>query len=106
MNLSDYLQMSVTPLADYVPERKVRKTKPKRISPNTLDSRRDQAIARYRSVMGSEWMKAGEVDKRLGRVNGSDRIMRKWIHLGIVEKRNFGGAETYNNQQGFEWRMK
>ena len=105
MNLSAYMQMSVTPLSDYTPERKP-KRKVTRNQADTLDSRRNAAIERYRSVMGSEWMQAREIDRRLGRKVGSDRIMKKWIPLGIVERRNYGGADVYDRQQGYQWRMK
>ena len=103
MNLSDYMQMSVTPLSDYTPERKTRK--PRNKTTETIDSRRNDAIERYRSVMGNEWMQAREIDRRLGRKVGSDRIMKKWIPLGIVERRNYGGAEVYDRQRGYQWRF-
>lgn len=61
------------------------------------------AIARYREVMGSEWVAGAEIDRRLGLSHGSanDRMAR-WQQLGMVERRPVGGSFAPN--RGYEWR--
>ena len=112
MNLAHYLNQTVTPLSDYTPERKKPTTPAKRKSyykaKQTLEeqsaARRAQAVALYRSVMNPDgWTKTQDIDARLGREGGADRIMKKWLGLGLVERRPVGGV--YHQARGFEWRF-
>ena len=112
MNLANYLNQTVTPLSDYTPERKKPSTPSKRKSYHktnrTLkeqsDEWRNKAIARYRAVMNPEgWTRTNDIDARLGREGGADRVMKTWIGLGLVERRPVGGV--YHQARGFEWRF-
>lgn len=115
MNLSNYLQMSVTPLSEYIPERKHRpmpekrkhpvRTGPKKTRAENGADVRATAIVRYKAVMGSDWITTRTIDLALGRVDGgSVRILKKWMECGLVERRPVG--DTYLQSTGYEWRMK
>ena len=113
MNLAHYLNQTVTPLSEYTPERKKpttpRKRKNYHNSKQTLEeqseARRNWAVERYKAVMNPEgWTKTQDIDDRLGRNGGADRIMKRWIPLGLVERRPVGG--TYHQARGDEWRFK
>ena len=113
MNLAHYLNQTVTPLSDYTSERKRPTTpskrksyyKAKRTLKEQSDAFRDKVIAKYRAVMNPEgWTKTNEIDSRLGREGGADRIMKKWLSLGLVERRPVGGV--YSQARGFEWRFR
>ena len=112
MNLTAYLNQTVTPLSEYTPERRKpttpRKRKNYHQSKRTLqeqgDDFRNKAIARYKAVMNPEgWTMTDEIDRRLGRLGGADRVMKRWLPLGIVERRPVGGV--YSQARGFEWRF-
>jgi predicted transcriptional regulator len=60
--------------------------------------RREQALARYKAVMGDEWVKTFEIGRRLNAASGSlQKILRGWHHAGLVERRKA--------DKGFEWRL-
>jgi hypothetical protein len=57
-----------------------------------------KALARYKAVMGDEWVKSMEIMRRLGTQSGSlQRILNGWHRTGLVERR---AAD-----KGYEWRM-
>lgn len=112
MNLSAYMQMNVTQLSEYTPERKhrempERRKPPKRQSKQTLqeqsEATRNKAIARYKAIVGAGWMKTKDIDRALCRQGGAERIMRRWERLGITEFRPVGG--TYHQARGYEWKF-
>lgn len=113
MNLAPYLMMKVTPLSEYTPERKHREMperrrttprKQRRTLQEQSEATRNQAIARYRTVMGDGWMKTQDIDAGLGRPGGADRILRKWFRLGLVDRRPVGGV--FHQARGYEWKFK
>jgi hypothetical protein len=58
-----------------------------------------KALARYRAVMGNEWVKSMEIMRRLGTHSGSlQRTLNKWYRAGLIERRKA--------DKGYEWRMK
>ena len=114
MNFTAYLNQTVTPLSDYTPERKHRpmpekrkhhvRTGPKKTRAENGADVRAAALTRYRAVMGDDWHTTRSIDRALGRAEGgSVRILRKWMELGLVERRNVGGK--YSQGAGFEWRF-
>jgi hypothetical protein len=58
-----------------------------------------KALARYKAVMGDDWIKTFEIKRRLGAQNGSlQKTLRDWYASGFVERRQA--------DKGYEWRMK
>ncbi len=68
------------------------------------EARRDQAIARYRGAMGSDWITTSVVESRLGICRGGalDQL-KKWEGLGLLESRE---RIPGSRRGGFEWRWK
>lgn len=62
-----------------------------------------KAEAKYRAVMGTEWVKTHDIESRLGVARGSVRYyLLDRMREGKVERRNIGR----HNREGFEWRWK
>ena len=68
-------------------------------------ARHDQAVARYKKVMGTEWVKTSTIESRLGvcrtACTGS---LNHYLDLELLERRPVG--ETYIRRRGYEWRWK
>ena len=58
-----------------------------------------KALARYREVMGGEWVRTWEIARRLDAFpSAPQRILNRWLEKGLVERRRV--------PRGYEWRMK
>jgi hypothetical protein len=68
-------------------------------------ARHEQAVAKYKAVMGSEWVKTSTIESRLGvcrtACTGS---LNHYLDLELLERRPVG--ETYVRRRGYEWRFK
>lgn len=86
--------------------------KPKRpYTPRTWNTgaankaRHEQAVARYKVVMGSEWVKTSVIEARRGihRTACTDAL-KHYLELELIERRPVGG--TFVRTKGYEWRWK
>ena len=68
-------------------------------------ARHEQAVARYKAVMGSEWVKTSTIEARRGihRTACTDAL-KHYLELELIERRPVGG--TYVRTKGYEWRWK
>ena len=68
-------------------------------------ARHEKAVARYRAVMGSEWVPTPTIEARLGmsRTACYETLMT-YLKLGLMERRPVG--EAYVKNKGHEWRFK
>ena len=68
-------------------------------------ARHEQAVARYKAVMGTEWVKTSTIEARLGvcrtACTGS---LKHYLSIDLIEQRPVGG--TYIRRRGYEWRFK
>lgn len=113
MNLASYMAMTVTPLSAYTPpceqrQAEVQKRKAfnwKRNTGNANVAKQDQAIASYRAVMGTEWVKTRTIEDRLGYTRSSSlETLMKWRKEGLVARRPVGGGRLIP-RVGYEWRF-
>lgn len=105
MNLAQMLMQTVTPLSEVQLDRRpyVKKTW-KRNTANANDTKRAQAMARYRAVWEQEWERTTVVESRLGFNSGVVLpTLRDWEKAGLIESRErIPGAR----RAGLEWRWK
>ena len=68
-------------------------------------ARHEKAVARYRAVMGSEWVHTPTIEARLGlsRTACYETLMT-YLKMGLMERRPVG--EVYVKNKGHEWRFK
>jgi hypothetical protein len=113
MNLTAYLNMEVTPLAQYVPDcerRQKEKARAKSFGPNkncanANKAKHQQAVARYKSVMGDGWTTTTQIENRLGMSRAScTPNLRKWEEMGLLVRRKVGPTDKWNRRKGYEWR--
>lgn len=66
------------------------------------------AVDRYRVVMqGKDWLTTYNVECLLGYGRTVARgFLFKLVELGFVERRNRGGAKTFNRRHGYEYKWK
>lgn len=70
-------------------------------------ARHAQTLAKYRAVMGDEWVTTRNIDARLGYARTSCwDCLATWEKAGIIERRKVGGNANWNRRKGFEWRLK
>lgn len=116
MNFAQMLLSPVTPLSEYQTPHQEVKRGPKNENGRTAAqeeatriaqvSRREQTIAKYKSVMGNEWMATREIESRLGSGHcTAGQNLYRYLGLGLVERRNAGGATHFNRRKGYEWRF-
>jgi hypothetical protein len=113
MSLLAMLHTTVTPLSDYTPQcernqkmRAALRQVEKNASKAGNNFKRLDTIAKYREVM-PDWTLSTVIDTRLGQSRSTaNPTLKKWLGLGIVERRNAGGEKTYNASKGYEWRLK
>lgn len=69
------------------------------------EARHEQAVARYKAVMGDEWVKTSTIEARLG-VGRTfcTGTLNHYLDLELIERRPVG--ETYIRRRGYEWRWK
>ena len=68
-------------------------------------ARHDQAVARYKAVMGTEWVRTVVIESRRGAARAACYdALNSYEALGLVEKRPVGGTLVKN--KGYEWRFK
>lgn len=114
MDLALYLSTPVKPLADYTPACELRQ-KEKGKKPARPDSLRcveankaahEQAITRYREVMGEQWVSTKLIESRLGMSRSScTPNLLKWEKMELVEKRKIGDVKSWTRMKGNEWRF-
>ena len=118
MNLANYLQMNVIPLADRIPacekrqkEQEQLKAAQRRMGPNhncenANRAKHEQAVARYKEAMRGTWTRTVDIEHRLGLCRtGCMPNLLKWESMGIVERRKHGPSIKWNRRIGYEWRM-
>lgn len=117
LSFSSMLGMSVTPLSkvkpmdDFIGKPASKKYKsPFKWDRNTANknvSKREQAIERYRKVMGNDWVKTRTIEKRLGFSRSvAFESLKRWLKAGgIVERRNAGDSFRFSRREGHEWRF-
>lgn len=68
-------------------------------------ARHEQAVARYKKVMGKGWVKTSTIEARLG-VGRTfcTGTLNHYLDLELIERRPVG--ETYIRRRGYEWRFK
>ena len=68
-------------------------------------ARHDQAVARYKAVMGTDWVRTAVIESRRGVARAACYdALNSYEALGLVEKRPVGG--TFVRIKGYEWRFK
>lgn len=93
MNLAEMLLRRPQTLDEVYRNLSKTKTKPKPEKPKReLDSgnisRRVVSQARYRAVMGGEWVATREIEIRLGTTRSTAyKVLEKWLEVGDVERR-------------------
>lgn len=103
MNFAQMLAAKVTPLSDHTPGfRRVTNPKPVQAS----ESHHAKTIARYRAVMGDDWLATKDIENRLGvgRSCITDTLLA-WLAKGIVERRKPCPDREWNRKRGYEWRF-
>ena len=68
-------------------------------------SQRTKAIARYKAVMEPRgWMTQRMIENLLGYASTvSTDFLGVLLGLGLVKRRNKGGAKTFSKREGYEW---
>jgi hypothetical protein len=57
-----------------------------------------KALARYREVMGNEWVKTWEIARRLDTIpQVPQKALTRWLKEGLIERRKA--------DKGYKWRM-
>ena len=113
MNLAAYLQMEVKSLAEYTPACEVRQREkakqswgPNKNCAKANVAKHQQAVDRYAKAMRGTWATTAQIEDRLGMGRATcTPNLRRWLELGLVERRKAGPSDKWNRRIGYEWRM-
>lgn len=104
------LYIEVTPLSDIEGGHKVDRRGGARANNRdpfpAYTAKHNQAVAKYRKVMGIEWTPTATIERRLGiGRTASTNTLRAYHKKGLLEKRKIGGDDNWSRRIGYEWRF-
>ena len=106
MNLFAQLVAATAPRAEQ-PSRQ--KAAPRAVDKNcnaANEAKHARTVAKYREVMGDDWVDTRTIEKRLGYSAGSVfSTLDAWAAMRIVERRPRQN-KPYNRRAGWEWRFR
>ena len=106
MNLATLLAMEVTPLSKVVIQPEPRAVKSRKNTGPANDARHAAAVAKYRAVMGGEWVPTWVIESELGLGPGCALPnLHKWEKLNLVEKKSASPDGAFRRYPGYVWRF-
>lgn len=107
MNFAQMLAATVSPLYTDEEQPKKRSGNPHPNSSRGWKALMAKTEARYRAVMGDEWMATRDIENRLGlALATARRYLTDRVNDGKMERRKVGPVDCWTRGKGFEWRWK
>ena len=107
MNFAQMLMKPVQPLYDVEEQPSRRSGNPHPNSSQGWKALMAQTEAKYRAVMGDEWVATRDIESKLGMSNATARrYLIDRVNDGKMERRKVGPVDCWTRSKGYEWRWK
>lgn len=107
MNFTQMLMTPVKPLYEPEGQPKRRSGNPAPNAERGWKAKQAKSEAKYRAVMGKEWMTTIEIERKLGMASSTARhFLMSRFDTGQLERRKAGPADSWTRNKGYEWRWK